>query len=177
MKALVIAVGRYAPRLAPDVFLAPTAVVAGRVWIGTGSSVWYGSVLRAEDEEVVLGADCNVQDGCVLHADPGFPCVLGHRVSLGHRAVVHGARLADDVMVGMGAVVLNGARVGSWSVVAAGAVVRPGGQVPEGVLVAGVPAQVVRQITDAERALIKQTAAAYRSKAEQHREGLGGRLR
>ena len=174
MKPVVIPVGPYAPRVAPDAFLAPTGVVAGRVWIGAGSSIWYGSVLRAEDEQVVLGAECNVQDGCVLHADPGFPCVLGDRVSLGHRAVVHGARLADDVLIGMGAVVLNGVHVGSWSLVAAGAVVRPGLAVPEGVLVAGVPARVVRPVSDDERALIKHTAATYRHKAALHREGLGG---
>jgi carbonic anhydrase/acetyltransferase-like protein (isoleucine patch superfamily) len=172
--ALVTAVGGYQPDIAADVFLAPTAVVAGRVTIGAGSSVWYGSVLRAEDEEVTLGTGCNVQDGCVLHADPGFPCVLGDRVSLGHRAVMHGARVADDVLVGMGAVVLNGARIGSFTIIAAGAVLRPGLEVPEGVLVAGVPAKVVRAVSEDERAMIRMTAAAYLHKAGQHRDALAG---
>ncbi|HSV68219.1 MAG TPA: gamma carbonic anhydrase family protein [Mycobacteriales bacterium] len=166
---IVAALDGHHPRIAPDAWLAPTAVVVGRVWIGPGSSVWYGAVLRAEDADVVLGAGCNVQDCSVLHADPGFPCVLGDRVSLGHRAVVHGARIDDDVLVGMGAVVLNGGRVGSWSVVAAGAVLRPGFEVPAGVLVAGVPAKVVRPVTDAERDMVRLTAAAYRHKSDLHR--------
>jgi carbonic anhydrase/acetyltransferase-like protein (isoleucine patch superfamily) len=172
VSAVVAAVAGHRPDIAPDVFLAPTAVVVGWVRIGAGGSVWYGSVLRAEDAEVSLGAGCNVQDGSVLHADPGFPCVLGDRVSLGHRAVVHGARVADDVLVGMGAVVLNGASIGSWSLVAAGAVLRPGMQVPGGVLVAGVPARVVRPVTDEERALIRHTATAYLRKSAQHREAV-----
>jgi carbonic anhydrase/acetyltransferase-like protein (isoleucine patch superfamily) len=165
-----VTVAGHTPLLGPDTWIAPTAVVAGRVSIGAGTSIWYGSVLRAEDEEVVLGAGCNVQDGCVLHADPGFPCVLGDRVSLGHRAVVHGAQIFENVLVGMGAVVLNGGRIGSWSLIAAGAVLRPGMSVPEGVLVAGVPAKIVRDTSPHERDLIKYTAEAYLRKAAQHRE-------
>ena len=174
MNALVTAINGHEPDIAADAFLAATAVVAGWVRIGAASSVWYGSVLRAEDAEVVLGERCNVQDGSVLHADPGFPCVLGDRVSVGHRAVVHGAVVAADVLVGMGAVVLNGARIGTWSIVAAGAVLRPGLQVPEGVLVAGVPAKVVRAVSEDERDLIRHTSAAYLVKSAQHRDALGG---
>ncbi len=173
MNPLVTSIGGHRPELAADVFVAPTAVVAGRVRIGAASSVWYGSVLRAEDEKVVVGAQCNVQDGSILHADPGFPCVLGDRVSLGHRAVVHGALVADDVLVGMGAVVLNGTRIGSWSIVAAGAVLRPGLEVPDGVLVAGVPAKVVRAVSEDERNLIRHTATAYLLKSALHRDALG----
>lgn len=167
-----ITVAGHTPAVAADVFVAPTAILAGRVTLGAGTSVWYGSVLRAEDEEVTLGVGCNVQDGCVLHADPGFPCLLGNQVSLGHRAVVHGARIADHVLVGMGAVVLNGATVGSFSLVAAGAVLRPGQEIPGGMLVAGVPARIVRPVTDHERELIRHTATTYLVKAEQHRAGL-----
>jgi carbonic anhydrase/acetyltransferase-like protein (isoleucine patch superfamily) len=165
-----LSVGGHTPTVADGVWIAPTATVAGRVSIGAGSSIWYGSVLRAEDEDVVVGAACNVQDGGVLHADPGFPCVLGDHVSLGHRAVVHGAQVSDHVLVGMGAVVLNGCRIGSWSLVAAGAVLRPGLAVPEGVLVAGVPAKVVRETTAHEHDLIRYTASAYREKARLHRD-------
>lgn len=164
-----LSVAGHSPSVATGVWIAPTAVVAGQVTIGAGSSIWYGSVLRAEDEEVTLGVGCNVQDGCVLHADPGFPCVLGDHVSVGHRAVVHGAQVFDHVLVGMGAVLLNGCRVGSWSLVAAGAVLRPGMAVPEGVLVAGVPAKVVRETSTHERDLIRYTAQAYQEKADQHR--------
>ncbi|MDP8977178.1 MAG: gamma carbonic anhydrase family protein [Actinomycetota bacterium] len=156
------------PQVADDAFVAPTAVVVGRVWVGARASVWYGSVLRGDDDDIVVGADCNVQDRCVLHADPGEPCVLGERVSLGHGAIVHGARIDDDVLVGMGAVVMNGAHVGSGSLVAAGAVVAPGTRVEPGSLVAGVPGKVRRQVGDAERAMIARTPDSYRRKSALH---------
>lgn len=158
-----------APDVADDAFVAPTAVVVGRVRVGDRASVWYGSVLRGDDDDIVLGADCNVQDRCVLHADPGEPCVLGDRVSLGHGAIVHGARIDDDVLVGMGAIVMNGAHVGSGSLIAAGAVVPPGTRVEPGSLVAGVPGKVRRQVGDAERAMIARTPDSYRRKSALHR--------
>ncbi|MGH3666328.1 MAG: gamma carbonic anhydrase family protein [Egibacteraceae bacterium] len=162
----------HAPALADDVFAAPGAVVLGRVRAGKGSSIWFTSVLRADNDDIVLGADCNVQDGCVLHADAGFPVVLGDRVSLGHGTIVHGARVDDDVLIGMRAVVLNGAHVGSWSLIAAGAVVAPGTEIPPGSLVAGVPGKVVRPTSEAERATIARTPRSYRDKAQRHRAAL-----
>lgn len=158
------------PVIADDAFITPSAVVVGEIEIGSGSSVWYGSVLRADDAPVRIGADCNVQDACVLHADPGYPLLIGDRVSLGHGAIVHGATLEDDVLIGMNAVVLNGARIGSGSVVAAGAVVTPGTNVPPRSLVAGVPGKVRREATEADREMIAGTTAAYKKKSGQHRE-------
>jgi carbonic anhydrase/acetyltransferase-like protein (isoleucine patch superfamily) len=155
----------------------PLAFVCGDVTLGAGASVWPFAVLRGDNDRVVVGDDSNVQDGAVLHADPGLPCVLGARVSVGHRAVVHGARVADGALVGMGALVLNGARVGAGALVAAGAVVREGFEVPPGMLAAGVPARVLRAVTADETARLERTAAAYVRLQQQHARGLFARVR
>jgi carbonic anhydrase/acetyltransferase-like protein (isoleucine patch superfamily) len=130
--------------------------------------VWYGSVLRADDAEIVIGADCNIQDLCCLHVDSGQPAVLEERVSLGHRATVHGAHVGSGALIGLGAIVLSGAQIGAGALVAAGAVVLPGREVPAGVLAAGVPCRVVRELTDADRAVFAATAARYVERARRH---------
>ena len=125
------------PDVHPEAWIAPGAVIVGQVTLGRSASVWYGSVLRADDDEIVIGAECNIQDQCCLHVDPGEPVLLGERVSLGHRATVHGAQVDDGALIGIGAIVLGRARVGAGALVAAGTVIRPGQRVPAGVLVAG----------------------------------------
>ena len=150
-----------APKIDSDAFVAPTAGVVGAVTMGPRSSIWYSAVARADVETIEIGADSNVQDGCTLHSDPGFPLVIGRGVTVGHRVVLHGARVDDDVLVGMGSVVMNGAHIGSGSIVAAGAVVTPGTVVPPSSVVAGVPAKVVRQATDDDLAHIQANAASY----------------
>ncbi|MGY1744811.1 gamma carbonic anhydrase family protein [Blastococcus sp. SYSU D00695] len=150
-----------APRIDPEAFVAPTAVVVGAVTLGPRSSVWYGAVLRADAEVIEIGAGSNVQDGCTLHSDPGFPLVVGAGVTVGHRVVLHGARVDDDVLVGMGSIVMNGAHIGSGSIVAAGAVVTQGKQFPPGSVIAGVPAKVVRQATDDDLLHIRGNALSY----------------
>jgi carbonic anhydrase/acetyltransferase-like protein (isoleucine patch superfamily) len=157
------------PQIHPGAWIAPGAVVVGAVTIGRAASVWYGSVLRADDDEIVIGPECNVQDHCCLHVDPGEPAVLEERVSLGHSAVVHGAYVAAGALIGIGAVVLGGARIGAGALVAAGTVIRQQQQVPPEVLVAGVPGKVVRELTDADRATFADTAARYVRRAERHR--------
>jgi carbonic anhydrase/acetyltransferase-like protein (isoleucine patch superfamily) len=157
------------PRMAEDAFVAPGVVVVGRVRIGARSSVWYGSVLRGDDEEILVGEDTNVQDLSLMHADPGFPAVLGNRVTVGHRAIVHGATVEDDVLVGMGAILLNGARIGSGSVVAAGAVVTSGTEVPENSLVAGLPGKVLREVRHSDREMIQNAFESYVRKSGVHR--------
>jgi carbonic anhydrase/acetyltransferase-like protein (isoleucine patch superfamily) len=159
-----------APAIHPQAWVAPGAVVAGRVTLGPRASVWYGAVLRADDDEILVGADCNIQDLCCLHVDPGEPVVLEDRVSLGHGCVVHGARVASGALIGIGALVLGGARIGPGTLVAAGAVVRPGQQVPGGVLVAGVPARVVRELTDSDKAWFASTPERYVQRAHRHRQ-------
>ena len=166
---LVGSLGPEGPSIHPEAWVAPGAVVVGRVRLGRASSVWYGSVLRADDDEIVVGAECNIQDLCCLHVDPGEPAVLEDRVSLGHHATVHGAYVETGALVGIGAIVLGRARVGAGTLVAAGTVVLPGTRLPAGVLAAGVPSRVVRELTDADRESFAQTAASYARRAERHR--------
>lgn len=150
-KALITGIGGKDPKVDAEVFVAPTASVVGDVTLHAGASVWYGAVLRGDVERISVGADSNVQDNCTLHADPGFPVTVGERVSIGHNAVVHGATVEDDCLIGMGATVLNGAVIGAGSLVAAQALVPQGMRVPPGSLVAGVPAKVKRELTEEER--------------------------
>jgi len=162
--------GDHEPDIHPEAWVAPGAVVVGRVTLRRAANVWYGSVLRGEDEEIVVGEECNIQDLCCLHADPGEPAVLEDRVSLGHKAMVHGAYVETGSLIGIGAIVLGGARIGAGSLVAAGALVPPGKTIPAGVLVAGVPGKVVRELNDDDRAVLAYTPDAYVAKSRQHRE-------
>ncbi|MFE1914878.1 gamma carbonic anhydrase family protein [Streptomyces anandii] len=169
-KALITGIGGREPRVDEGAFVAPTATVVGDVALSAGASVWYGAVLRGDVESIAVGADSNVQDNCTLHADPGFPVSVGERVSVGHNAVVHGATVADDCLIGMGATVLNGAVIGAGSLVAAQALVPQGMRVPPGSLVAGVPAKVRRELTEEERQGISLNGTMYASLAGAHRE-------
>ncbi|MFG2006542.1 gamma carbonic anhydrase family protein [Spirillospora sp. NPDC048911] len=162
--------GTDAPRIHPEAWVAPGAVVVGKVTLGRETSVWYGSVLRGEDEEIVVGDACNIQDLCCLHADPGLPAVLEDRVSLGHKAMVHGAHVETGSLIGIGAIVLNGARIGAGTLVAAGALVPPGKRIPSGVLVAGMPGKVVRELTDDDRLILEHTPDVYVKKSRLHRD-------
>jgi carbonic anhydrase/acetyltransferase-like protein (isoleucine patch superfamily) len=134
-------------------WIAPGSVVVGDVKLGDRSSVWFGAVMRGDSESIAVGDDTNLQDHVVLHADPGFPCRIGNRVTVGHGAIVHGATVEDDVMVGMRATILNGAVIGEGSIVAAGALVTEGKVFPPRSLIVGVPARSLRQVTaeEAER--------------------------
>jgi len=154
------------PSIDDAAFVAPTAVVVGAVTMGPRASIWYGAVARADAEVIEIGEGSNVQDGCTLHSDPGFPLVVGRGVTVGHRVVLHGARVDDDVLVGMGSVVMNGAHIGSGSIVAAGAVVTQGKEFPPGSVIAGVPARVVREATDDDLLHIRGNAASYTDRLE-----------
>jgi carbonic anhydrase/acetyltransferase-like protein (isoleucine patch superfamily) len=168
-QALIGSLGGEGPVIHPDAWVAPGAVVVGRVTLGRAASVWYGCVLRADDDEIVVGAECNIQDLCCLHVDAGEPAVLEDRVSLGHRATVHGAYIESGALVGIGAVVLGRARIGAGTLIAAGTVVLPGTIVPAGVLMAGVPGRIVRDLSDADRESFAETAAHYVQRAARHR--------
>ncbi|MFB7598047.1 gamma carbonic anhydrase family protein [Streptomyces sp. NPDC056160] len=169
-EALITGIGGRQPRVDGEAFVAPTATVVGDVTLGAGASVWYGAVLRGDVEGIAVGAHSNVQDNCTLHADPGFPVRVGERVSIGHNAVVHGATVEDDCLVGMGATVLNGAVIGAGSLVAAQALVPQGMRVPPGSLVAGVPAKVRRELTEEERQGITLNGTMYAELARAHRD-------
>jgi carbonic anhydrase/acetyltransferase-like protein (isoleucine patch superfamily) len=167
--ALTGSLDGFVPSVHPGAWVAPGAVLVGRVTLGRGASVWYGSVLRADEDEIVVGPECNIQDLCCLHVDAGEPAVLEERVSLGHRATVHGARIGAGALVGIGAIVLCRARIGAGTLVAAGAVVLADTRVPAGVLFAGVPGRIVRELTDADRGLFAHTPEHYVRRAAQHR--------
>lgn len=157
------------PVIGPDAWVAPGAVVVGKVTLGRATSVWYGAVLRADDDEIVIGAECNIQDLCCVHVDVGEPAVLEDRVTVGHRATLHGAYVEAGALIGIGAIVLGRARIGAGTLVAAGAVVLAGTQVPPGVLVAGVPGRVVRELTDEDKGSFANSAAQYVRRASLHK--------
>jgi len=159
-----------APRIDDTAWVAPNATVIGDVVLHPESSVFYGAVLRADSETITLGAGANLQDNVVVHVDEGVPATIGAGVSVGHGAVVHGCTIEDDCLIGMNATVLNRAVVGRESLVAAGAVVLEGTVIPPRSLVAGVPAQVRRELSDEEVAGIRRNAANYRTLAARHRE-------
>lgn len=173
-QALISGIGGREPQVHPGAFVAPTASVIGDVTLHAGTSVWFGAVLRGDVEQISVGASSNVQDNCTLHADPGFPVRVGERVSIGHNAVVHGATVEDDCLIGMGATVLNGAVIGAGSLVAAQALVPQGMRVPPGSLVAGVPARVRRELGPEERAELTLNSTRYAELAELHRDTYGG---
>jgi len=161
-----------APRVAESAFVAPGAVLVGNVTLEAGASVWYNSVLRAEQEPITIGPDSNLQDNVSCHVDAGFPLTVGRNVSVGHGAVLHGCTLEDGVLVGMSATVMNGAVIGAGSLVAGGAVVLEGAIVPPGSLVAGVPAKVRRALSDEEISGLLHNAEAYLRHTELHRAAL-----
>src|SRR5690625_753199 len=158
------------PEIDSTAWIAPGAVVVGRVRIGAESSVWYGTVLRADSEEVVIGNKVNIQDQCGMHSDPGEAAILHDNVSLGHKAMVHGAVVEEAALIGIGATVLGGARVGTGALVAAGALAAPGKVAPPHPLRAGVPGKVVRELNDNDRLVLEHTPTHYAALAVQHQD-------
>lgn len=168
---MLIALGDKKPQVADSAFVAPNATVVGSVTLHEGASVWYGAVLRADNEPIVIGPRSNVQDNCVFHVDRDRPVTLGEGVSVGHGAVIHGATVKDHVLVGMGSVIMNGAVIGEESLIAAGALVPEGMEVPPRSLVAGVPGKVRRELAEEEVAKLHRNAEIYAEHRELHREG------
>lgn len=168
---MLISLDGRAPEVADDAWTAPTAVAIGAVTVGSQASLWFGAVARGDGDEIRIGARSNVQDNAVLHADPGFPALIGEDVTIGHNATVHGCTLEDRVIVGMGAIVMNGARVGSDSIVAAGTLVPEGVTIPPRSLVVGAPGKVRRELTDDELAKVRRNAEVYVEKAQTYRTG------
>ena len=163
---------RFRPeQLAEDVFVAAGAQIVGDVTIGPESSVWFNAVLRGDSEVIRVGSRTNIQDNCVLHADPGFPCALGDGVTVGHGAVVHGANVGDNVVIGMHAVVMNGAQIGHDSLIGVGAIVTERTVIPPGSLVMGLPAKVVRELKPEEIERNRRSAEHYVKNANRFRRG------
>ncbi|MDB4883962.1 MAG: transferase hexapeptide repeat containing protein [Gemmatimonadetes bacterium] len=163
------------PTIHPTAFVHAAAHVIGDVTLGARVSVWPTAVLRGDSDAITIGEDSNVQDGAIVHVDAGVPCTIGARVAIGHRAIVHGATVQDDCLIGMGAILLNRVVVGHGSIVAAGAVCTEGMQIPPHSLAIGVPARVLRETTEAERARIAHTVSAYVALQAEHRDGRHGR--
>ena len=161
------------PEIEEGAWVAPGAVLVGRITVGRGASVWYGCVLRSDMEgaAIDIGEDSNLQDGTVVHVDENLPCLIGAHVTVGHGAILHACVIEDGAMVAMGATVLSGARVGRGSVVAAGAVVPEGMDIPPGVIAAGVPAKIRREMTEADRARLDHAWRAYARLRDLHKSG------
>jgi len=155
----------------PTAFIHPDAIVLGDVSLGRRVSIWPTAVLRGDGDKIIIGDDSNVQDGTVIHVDPGIPTTIGNRVAIGHRAIVHGSTIEDDCLIGMGAILLNGCHVGAGSIIAAGAVCTEGMEIPPNSLVMGVPGKRRRDVTDAERERIAHTVQSYLRLQDRHRRG------
>ena len=152
---------RTAPRIAPDAYVAADATVVANVEIGPEASVWHQAVLRGDVAHVILGAQSNVQDGAVVHTADDLPAIIGKLVTVGHKAIVHACTVEDEVLVGMGSIILDGARIGTRSIIGANATVKQGMEVPPGSLVLGTPAKIVRTLSEAEQDEIKMWALRY----------------
>ena len=160
------------PEIADDCFIAPDAVLIGRVRVLPGASVWFGAVLRGDNEWITIGAGSNVQDHSVIHADPGQPVIVGERVTIGHRVIVHSALVGDSALIGMGAILLNRAHIGARSLVGAGALVTEGKVFEEGKMILGSPARVMRDLSAEEQARLNMSAEIYVANAARYRSGL-----
>lgn len=153
--------GDWQPEVDDSAWVAESAEVIGRVTLEADTSVWFHAVLRGDSDTLTIGAGSNIQDGSVLHADHGFPLVIGRHVTVGHQVMLHGCSIGDESLIGIGAVVLNGARIGRNCIVGAGALVTEGKEFPDGSLIVGAPAKVVRELSEAQIAGLKASATHY----------------
>ena len=151
-----------------DIFVAPTATVIGDVSLGDEVSIWFGAVLRGDSDKIIVGARSNIQDNAVIHCDPNDPATIGEECIIGHGAIVHGATLANNVLVGMQATVLNNAEIGEFSIIGANALVTAGSVIPPYSLVLGSPAKVVKKLREDQVAGIKINAQVYVAKAKEY---------
>lgn len=155
-----------------DCWVAPGAQVMGQVTLRAGASVWFNAVLRGDKERITVGEGSNIQDGCVLHADPGVPLTVGADVTVGHKAILHGCTVGDGALIGMGATVLNGAKIGAGCLIGANALVTEGKAIPDGWMAVGAPAKPVRELTAEEKAGLRASAQRYRENARHFSETL-----
>lgn len=166
------ALGNSTPQVPTTCFIAPGAHLIGDVHLQAQVSIWFNAVLRADNEPIEVGAGSNIQDGAVLHVDPGFPLVIGERVTVGHKVMLHGCRIGNGSLIGMNAVVLNGAVIGEHCLIGANALVTEGMQIPDGSLVLGSPGKIVRQTDEKARAVMDAGARSYIDKIKVYQESL-----
>jgi carbonic anhydrase/acetyltransferase-like protein (isoleucine patch superfamily) len=155
-----------------DFYIAAGAQVIGSVILGAGASVWFNSVLRADDERIEIGAGSNIQDACVIHCDTGAPTIVGRDVTVGHMVMLHGCLIGAETLIGNGAIVLDRARIGRHCIIAAGALVTPGREIPDDSVVMGAPGKIVRQVNARDLEMIAQGAAHYRARQLRYRAEL-----
>ena len=155
-----------------DYFIADTATVIGNVRLHRGASVWFGSVLRGDNEVIEIGEGSNVQDNCTFHTDPGFPMTIGRNCTIGHNVILHGCTIEDGALIGMGAIIMNGARIRKDSVVGAGSVITEGKEYPERSLIVGAPARAVRTLTDEQIKALMRGAPHYVNNGRRFKAGL-----
>lgn len=168
----IYALGEDRPNIHPDAWVAEEAVVIGKVTLSARASVWPGAVLRADNEAITIGEGSNVQEGAVLHVDPGFPLTVGKNVTIGHQAMLHGCTIADGVLIGIQAVVLDGSTIAEGCLVAAGAVVTGGKEFPPNSMIMGAPAKAVRELTPDNAARITRGAEVYAQRQAYFRKNL-----
>ncbi|MFZ5823299.1 MAG: gamma carbonic anhydrase family protein [Bacillota bacterium] len=166
------ALGDKTPQIDGGVFVAPTATIIGQVTIAGDASVWFGAVIRGDVDSISIGSGTNVQDGTVIHCNEGFPTRIGDGVTIGHTCIVHGCTIGDNCLIGMGTTILNGASLGENCLVGAGSLITEGKEFPPGSVIMGRPAKVVRQVGEAELAMIRRGADNYRRNSQRYKEGL-----
>ena len=160
------------PEVSATAWVADSAQVMGRVTLEDGASIWYGSVLRGDNDSITIGRNSNIQDGSVLHTDHGVPLTVGEGVTVGHQVMLHGCSIGDNTLIGIQSVILNRARIGHNCIVGAGAVVTEGKEFPDGVLIVGAPAKVVRELSEAQIAGLKASAGHYVNNGRRYAAGL-----
>ena len=168
----IYALGEFMPEIADGCFVAPDAILIGKVRLLKGASIWFGAVLRGDNEWITVGQDSNVQDHSIIHADPGQPVEIGRGVTIGHRVIVHSASVGDHSLIGMGSVLLNGARIGAQSLVGAASLVTEGKVFEDGKMILGAPAKAMRDLTPEQVAGIKTSAESYVANARRYSGGL-----
>lgn len=160
------------PQIAEDCWIAPDAVLIGNVRLLKGASIWFGAVLRGDNEWITVGEDSNVQDHSIVHADPGQPVTIGRGVTIGHRVIIHSASVGDHSLIGMGAILLNRARIGADTLVGAGALITEDKQFEDGKVILGAPAKAMRDLTAEQSAGIRNSAQIYVANARRYASGL-----
>ena len=169
---MIYALDGIAPEIAPSAWVADTATLIGKVVVEADASVWFGAVIRGDNEEIRVGAGSNVQENSVLHTDMGYPLTIGANCTIGHMAMLHGCTIGDGTLIGMGATVLNGAKIGKECLIGACALITEGKEIPDGSLVMGSPGKVVRELDQTARARLLASAANYQANARRFRAGM-----
>lgn len=169
---MIYALGTFSPQIGQHCFVAPDAAVIGQVITGRDVSIWFNAVLRGDNEPIYIGDESNVQDGAVLHVDPGIPLTIGKRVTVGHKAMLHGCTIGDGSLIGMNAVILNKAVIGQNCLIGANALVTENMQIPDGSLVLGSPAKVIKPVGESALEVMATGIASYVGKIDVYRDGL-----